>query len=60
MTGSVLKDNKSLNEYFFGKECNELLTVERFTQFLKKIKSEFMGKDLFLKLGPFATYGRLD
>ena len=60
MTGSVLKDNKSLNEYFFGKEWNELLTVERFTQFQKKLQSEVMGKEVCLKLGPFATYGRLD
>lgn len=46
MTGSVLKDNKSLNEYFFGKDWNELLTFERFTHFQKRLQTEVMRKEV--------------
>ena len=46
MTGSVLKGNKNLNEYFFGKENDQLLTVEKFIDFQKKLQAEVMQKEV--------------
>lgn len=40
MTGSVIKENSNLNEYFFGSERSELLTVQKFTEFQRKLQSE--------------------
>lgn len=48
MTGSVIKDNPTLNEYFFGKNLNELLTVEKFVKFQRQLQSEVIKMEFDL------------
>lgn len=45
MTGSVIKGNSTLNEYFFGSEKAELLTVKKFIDFQKRLQSECIKKE---------------
>lgn len=45
MTGSVLKGNSTLNQYFFGPENDELLTVKKFTDFQKQLQAECIQKE---------------
>jgi Ca2+-binding EF-hand superfamily protein len=40
MTGSVIKGNSVLNNYFFGPNLDQLLTVDKFTKFQKSLQSE--------------------
>jgi len=40
MTGSVIKGNSTLNEYFFGAENSNLLTVRKFIDFQQRLQSE--------------------
>jgi hypothetical protein len=46
MTGSVLKGNSTLNEYFFGPDCDQLLTVKKFTDFQKQLQAECIQKEV--------------
>lgn len=51
MTGSVIKGNSTLNDYFFGPERVELLTVKKFIEFQEKLQAEciqreFEGREL--------------
>ncbi len=45
MTGSVIKGNSTLNEYFFGSERSNLLPVEKFIDFQKRLQSECIQKE---------------
>lgn len=49
MTGNVLKDNETLNEYFFGHNLDELLTVQKFTDFHKQLQTEVIKMEVSLK-----------
>ncbi|CAF0890440.1 unnamed protein product [Brachionus calyciflorus] len=40
MTGSVIKENSNLNDYFFGKDHSVLLTSKKFTDFQEKLQNE--------------------
>jgi hypothetical protein len=40
MTGSVIKGNSTLNEYFFGSDLKGLLTVNKFIDFQKRLQTE--------------------
>ena len=46
MTGSVIKENSSLNKYFFGKDFKELLTVEKFIDFQKNLQREVIKMEV--------------
>lgn len=48
MTGSVIKDNHHLNEYFFGKELSELLTVDKFVSFQRRLQAEVIRMEFEL------------
>jgi hypothetical protein len=51
MTGSVIKGNSTLNEYFFGPENTNLLTVQKFIDFQTRLQSECIKKEVnFLKI----------
>lgn len=45
MTGSVIKGNSTLNEYFFGTEMAELLTVNKFIDFQQRLQSECIERE---------------
>ncbi len=49
MTGSVIKANSTLNEYFFGKSKNDLLTVEKFLDFQKQLQSEVIKMEVIAR-----------
>lgn len=49
MTGSVLKENETLNEYFFGSDLSELLTVQKFTDFHRKFQAEVVEMEVRLR-----------
>jgi hypothetical protein len=40
MTGSVIRNNSNLNEYFFGHDLKGLLTVDKFIAFQKRLQDE--------------------
>lgn len=40
MTGNYIKENLNLNEYFFGKNLDQLLTVDKFVAFQKQLQAE--------------------
>lgn len=42
MTGSVIKENSALINYFFGDDKKELLTVEKFIDFQKSLQKEMI------------------
>jgi Ca2+-binding EF-hand superfamily protein len=42
MTGSVIKENSNLNEYFFGKNKDQLLTVKKFSEFHRQLQFEVL------------------
>lgn len=46
MTGSVIKENSKLNEYFFGNDLSELLTVQKFIEFQKKLQNEVIQMEV--------------
>ncbi len=46
MTGSVIKENSALNKYFFGQNFKELLTVEKFIQFQKRLQGEIIKMEV--------------
>jgi hypothetical protein len=48
MTGSVIKENAVLNEFFFGKSRNELLTCEKFLDFQKQLQAEVIKMEVIL------------
>lgn len=45
MTGSVIKGNSTLNEYFFGTDKSELLTVRKFIDFQQRLQTECIEKE---------------
>lgn len=48
MTGSVIRENQLLNEYFFGENLDQLLTVERFLEFQRKLQVEVIRMEFEL------------
>ena len=46
MTGSVIKGNSTLNEYFFGSDKSELLTAQKFVDFQKNLQAECIKKEV--------------
>lgn len=45
MTGSVIKGNSTLNEYFFGRDKVELLPVKKFIDFQEKLQHECIQRE---------------
>ncbi len=52
MTGSVIKGNSTLNEYFFGAENSNLLTVRKFIDFQQRLQSECIQKEFEFHASP--------
>ena len=48
MTGSVIRENHKLNEYFFGPNLDQLLTVERFVEFQRRLQAEVIKMEFEL------------
>lgn len=48
MTGSVIRENPHLNEYFFGRNLDQLLTVEKFVSFQKQLQAEVVRMEFEL------------
>jgi len=46
MTGSVIKSNTVLNEFFFGKSRGDLLTCEKFLDFQKQLQAEVIKMEV--------------
>jgi hypothetical protein len=46
MTGSVIKENSALNEYFFGENLSQLLTVKKFIDFQRKLQAEVIKMEV--------------
>lgn len=46
MTGSVIKENSCLNEFFFGKDLDQLLTSQKFTDFQRKLQTEVIRMEV--------------
>ena len=46
MTGSVIKENNTLNDYFFGKNRDQLLTVQKFTDFQRSLQTEVIKMEV--------------
>jgi calcium uptake protein 1, mitochondrial len=40
MTGSVIKNNSTLNQFFFGRDLSELLTCDKFIEFQSRLQAE--------------------
>lgn len=60
MTGSIIKENIVLNDYFFGKNRQELLTVQKFSDFQKQIQDEVIKMEFeFHKLKKRSNDGTL-
>ena len=41
-TGNILKDNSILNQFFFGENLDQMLTLERFLQFYEELQNEIL------------------
>ena len=46
MTGSVIKGNSSLNEYFFGHDLKQLLTADKFIGFQRQLQDEVIKMEV--------------
>lgn len=46
MTGSVIKENSTLNDYFFGKNRDQLLTAKKFSEFQKRLQAEVIRMEV--------------
>ena len=49
MTGSVIKENTALNDYFFGKNRTELLTLQKFLDFQNNLQNEVVKMEVIYK-----------
>jgi calcium uptake protein 1, mitochondrial len=49
MTGSVVKENSALINYFFGNNKKDLLTVEKFVAFQKSLQKEMIRIEVLEK-----------
>lgn len=41
-TGNILRENSILNQYFFGENLDQLLSVEKFLQFYEQLQNEIL------------------
>lgn len=48
MTGSVIRENHHFNEYLFGPNLDQLLTVERFVEFQRRLQAEVVRMEFEL------------